>query len=192
MSSAKLSVFALLACSAAFGQTATVPGAATASALPTSWIVGTGVEYNTYGITPAWVPFIHVMGCWTGWCEISTLEMPSGAEGATLRQDVGYKLQSSADGSSMLIAIVGGSITTQTNTTVTPATPTVTSSLLQSSVLLGGLGGGFAARVDPGIIPWFKAIKGKGISVWGEFREASVTSVGVKPQFAAALNYRWK
>ncbi len=190
-------ICALILVVSAFGQTTTATATSTAStattattaaasaALPSTWIVGTGVERNTYGNTPTWLPFVHIMGCWTAFCEISTVEM--GSTIANVRQDFGYQMKRSADGTSMLIAIAGGSLTiTQ------PQSQTLTASLMPSAVTLGGLGGGFAARVDPGTIPWFKKIKGKGVSIWGELREASVTSVGVKPQLAAALNYRWK
>jgi hypothetical protein len=191
-------IVALALAFGAFGQTsttstttsttgATATTSAAAAALPSSWIIGTGVERNTYGITPAWVPFVHIAGCWTGFCEISTIEMPSGAAAATVRQDFGYKMKSTTDHSAMLIAIAGGSLTV-TN----PSSATLTASLIPSAVTLGGIGGGFAAYADPGLIKWFKVIKGKGVSVWMEFREASVSSVGVKPQFAWAVNYRWK
>ena len=114
----------LLAC-LVFAQTTTAPantgstaasGAATA-ATPSSWFVGTGIEFNPYysspafASMPAYLPAVHIGGCWTTFCEISTLEFSPSA--ATVRQDVGYKMKASADGSAMLIAIAGGALTTR-------------------------------------------------------------------------------
>lgn len=166
-------------CSGASAQVlASPPAPDAATAAPSAWIIGIGLEVNTYGNLPVYQPAVMVAGCWTGFCEISTLEMGSGA--ATVRQDVGYKLKSSADGSTMLIAIAGGSLTTAT----------AGSTLIPTSVTLGGLGGGFAFRWDPGSV--IKSLKGKGIGLLAEAREASVTSIGVKPQFAGWLTYRFK
>jgi hypothetical protein len=42
------------------------------------------------------------------------------------------------------------------------------------------------------LLPFLKAIKGKGVSVLGELRIAAVSSQGVQPQIAFSLNYRFK
>jgi hypothetical protein len=176
----------------AFGQTTTTGGATTGGtavngaatvATPSTWFVGSGIELNPYSkvySTPAYEPFVHVGGCWTSLCEITTMEF--GATSATVRQDMGYKMKASADGSSMLIAIAGGSLTTTT----------AANSVIPASINLGGVGGGFAVKVDPGMLPLLKTIKGKGVSVLGEVRIAAVSSQGVQPQIAFSLNYRFK
>ena len=138
------------------GSTAT--NAASTAAAPSSWFIGSGVELNPYSTTygtPAYEPFVHVGGCWTSFCEITTMEF--GATSATVRQDVGYKMKTSADGSAMLIAIAGGSLTTIT----------AANSVIPTSINLGGVGGGFAVKVDPGLLPVLKTIKGKGVACWG-------------------------
>jgi hypothetical protein len=108
--------------------------------------------------------------------------MEFGATSATVRQDLGYKMKTAADGSAMLIAIAGGSLTTIT----------AANSVIPTSINLGGVGGGFAVKVDPGLLPFLKTIKGKGVSVLGEVRIAAVSSQGVQPQIAFSLNYRFK
>jgi len=108
--------------------------------------------------------------------------MEFGATSATVRQDVGYKMKTSADGSAMLIAIAGGSLTTIT----------AANSVIPTSINLGGVGGGVAVKVDPGLLPFLKTIKGKGVSVLSEVRIAAVSSQGVQPQIAFSLNYRFK
>ena len=189
-------LIALVCALAAFGQTTgTTAGASTpttgstatnvaaTAAAPSSWFVGSGVELNPYSktySTPAYEPFVHVGGCWTSFCEITTMEF--GATSATVRQDLGYKMKTSADGSAMLIAIAGGSLTTIT----------AANSVIPTSINLGGVGGGFAVKVDPGLLPFLKTIKGKGVSVLGEVRIAAVSSQGVQPQIAFSLNYRFK
>jgi hypothetical protein len=65
-------------------------------------------------------------------------------------------------------------------------------SVIPTSINLGGVGGGFAVKVDPGLLPFLKSIKGKGVSVLGEVRIAAVSSQGVQPQIAFSLNYRFK
>jgi len=50
----------------------------------------------------------------------------------------------------------------------------------------------FSVKVDPGLLPFLKTIKGKGVSVLGEVRIAAVSSQGVQPQIAFSLNYRFK
>lgn len=153
---------------------------------PNIWFVGTGVEYNpyynspTYPNTAAYLPAVHVGGCWTSFCEISTLEFASGT--ATVRQDVGYKMKSSADGSVMLIAIAGGGLTTTT----------AANTVIPTTITLGSIGGGFAVKVDPGVLPFLKSIKGKGVSVLGEVRAAEVSSLGVAPQVSLWIDYRFK
>jgi hypothetical protein len=161
----------------------TATGAATAAAAPSSWFVGSGVEFNPYSstfATPAYEPFVHVGACWTSFCEITTMEF--GASSATVRQDVGYKLKASSDGSSMLIAVAGGSLTTTT----------VANTPIPTSINLGGVGGGFSVKFDPGLVPFLKAIKGKGVSILGEVRVNAISSQGVQPQLAVALNYRFR
>jgi len=189
-------LISLVCALAAFGQTtSTTTGASTpttgstatdlpaTAAAPSSWFVGSGVGLNPYSKiygTPAYEPFVHVGGCWTSFCEITTMEF--GATSATVRQDLGYKMKTSADGSAMLIAIAGGSLTTIT----------AANSVIPTSINLGGVGGGFAVKVDPGLLPFLKTIKGKGVSVLGEVRIAAVSSQGVQPQIAFSLNYRFK
>jgi len=188
-------LIALVCALCAFGQTtsttggatsttgSTATGAAATAAAPSSWFIGSGVEINPYSTTygtPEYEPFVHVGGCWTSFCEITTMEF--GATSATVRQDLGYKMKASADGSAMLIAIAGGSLTTTT----------AANSVIPTTINLGGVGGGFAVKVDPGVIPFLKAIKGKGVSVLGEVRIAAVSSQGVQPQLAFSLNYRFK
>jgi len=161
----------------------TAANAATTAAAPSSWFVGSGIEVNTYSsnyATPAYEPFVHVGGCWTSFCEITTMEF--GAMSATVRQDVGYKMKASADGSAMLIAIAGGQLTTTT----------AANTVLPTSINLGGVGGGFAIKVDPGVLPFLKSIKGKGVSLLAEVRINAVSSQGVQPQLAFSLNYRFK
>jgi len=164
--------------------------AATAATTPSQWFVGTGIEYNPYYNSPLFaqvspiLPAVHLGGCWTTFCEISTLEFQNTT--ATVRQDFGYKMRSTADGSAMLIAIAGGALTTTT---------VATNSVLPSSLTLGSVGGGFAVKVDPGIIPFLKAIKGKGLSFLGEVRIAQQTaqsSNAVAPQFSFWVDYRFK
>ena len=165
--------------------TTAASGAATA-ATPSSWFVGTGIEFNPYSSSPAfasmpaYLPAVHIGGCWTTFCEISTLEFSPSA--ATVRQDVGYKMKASADGSAMLIAIAGGALTTTT----------ATNSIVPTTITLGSVGGGFAVKVDPGLLPFLKAIKGKGVSVLGEVRIAEVSSAGVAPQASLWIDYRFK
>jgi hypothetical protein len=65
-------------------------------------------------------------------------------------------------------------------------------SVIPTSINLGGVGGGFAVKVDPGLLPFLKSIKGKGVSLLGEVRIAAVSSQGVQPQIAFSLNYRFK
>jgi hypothetical protein len=165
--------------------TTTTSAAATASA-PSSWFVGTGMEFNPYysspafASMPAYLPAVHIGGCWTSFCEISTLEFSPSA--ATVRQDVGYKMKSAADGSVMLIAIAGGAVTTTT----------ATNTVIPTTITLGSVGGGFAVKVDPGVIPFLKSIKGKGVSVLAEVRIAEVSSAGVAPQASLWIDYRFK
>lgn len=177
-----IAILCLAAC-AAIAQTA---APVTPAAAPSVWFVGTGVEYNPYYSSPAFpntaaiLPAVHVGGCWTSFCEISTLEF-SGTT-ATVRQDLGYKMKSNADNSAMLIAIVGGGLTTTT----------ATNSVVPQSVTLGSLGAGFAVKMDVGAIPPLKALKGKGVSLLGEMRIAQVSSLGVAPQLSLWIDYRFK
>jgi len=184
----RTTILLMLAAFRAFGQTTTTTtppsttattatSTAVAATTPVAWIVGTGVERNTYGNTPNWLPFVNVGACWAAFCEMSTLEMGSGS--ASVRQDIGYKMKCSADGGTCLIAIVGGGLTTTTTT----------GSVLPSTVNLGNVGGGFLVRSDLGA--FIKPLQGKGLTAHLEAREATVTSLGVKPQFAVGLEYRF-
>jgi hypothetical protein len=124
------------------------------------------------------VPTVAVMGCWTGLCEITTLE--SGATIATIRQEIGYKVKQSADGNVMLLILAGGGLTGTTST----------AGLLPSSLNLGNVGGGAALLYDLGGV--IKPLKGVGVKVKVSVRETAVTSLGVKPQYQAELVYRFK
>lgn len=173
-----LAVVSLAQTSAPAGVTGTVvAGVQSTAATPTGWTVGTGVEANVYSSTygtALYEPFVHVGACFAnGMCEISTVEF--GATNATVRQDVAYTLVNNAAVS--ILALAGGQLTTTT----------VTNSILPTSINLGGVGGGFALAVDPGL--FIKALQGKGVTMQAELRVSNVSSQGVQPQLAFSVNY---
>lgn len=168
----QLALLMAVLASTAYGQ------AAPPAAMPTSWGIGVGAEITSYSSPLTLIPTVSVMGCWTGLCEITTIE--NGSTIATLRQEIGYKVKQSADGSSMLIVLAGGGLTGTTSA----------GGLLPSSVTLGAVGGGVALVYDLGAL--IKPLKGQGVRVKLSMREAAVTSLGVKPQYQAELVYRFK
>jgi hypothetical protein len=177
--------FALLPI-AAYAQTApalptatnALEDAATTASAATSWGISIGAEMTAYNTPRAIIPTIGVMGCGDKWCEITTLE--NGSTIATIRQEIAYRAKCSSDGYSCMLILAGGGLS---------AIPSSVG-LTPSSVTLGSLGGGFALVYDLGGI--FKRLKGAGVKAKFSVREASVTSVGVKPQYQFELAYRFK
>lgn len=171
---------AALALGAAQAQTTTnnVANTVTTAAAVTTWGLSVGAEMTTYNTPLAVIPTIGVMACGKGWCEITTLE--NGSTIATIRQEIAYKAKCSTDGNSCMLILAGGGLT---------AVPS-SSGLTPSSVTLGTLGGGVAMLYDLGGI--IKPLKGAGVKAKFSVREASVTSLGVKPQYQFELVYRFK
>ena len=177
--------FALLPL-AAHAQTATalptttnpLVNVATTAAAVTSWGISIGAEMTAYNTPRTVIPTIGIMGCGSTWCEITTLE--NGSTIATIRQEIAYRAKCSSNGLSCMLILAGGGLS---------AVPSSVG-LTPSSVTLGSLGGGVALVYDLGGI--FKRLKGTGVKAKLSVREASVTSLGVKPQYQFELAYRFK
>jgi hypothetical protein len=176
-----LCVFAAAAVLAQTNTTTTVT-AASAAATPSNWFVGTGLGVNLYAAnyaTSTYVPFVHVGGCFSnGLCEISSVQF--GATTATIAQDIGYRVMMNPSKTFSLIGLAGGQLTTTTSPT----------SALPTSVNLGGIGGGFALDLDPGV--FVKSIKGQGFHIQASIKVINTSSAGVQPQVALSFNYDLK